>query len=117
MLASQGWKLQPEGAKRALSITRVSVSRSTGLSRNERTERRLVTASVTVMVTIQSSSNSPASCSIIVPPSCSASMIVTARLVIAGHIMADADGDQLHGLRVSIQSITCADAVPDRHRC
>ena len=38
---------------------------------------------------------SRASCSIIVPPSCSASMIVTARLIIAGDVVADADRDQL----------------------
>jgi len=47
-VASQGWKLQPEGAHLALSMTRCSSSNGTVLGVNARTERRESTAWLTV---------------------------------------------------------------------
>ena len=51
------------------------------------------------------SSNSSASFSIITPASSSASTMVTARLVVARHVVPDADGDQLDRRTVSISAI------------
>ena len=48
IVASQGWKLQPEGAHLALSMTRCSSSNGTVLGVNARTERRESTAWLTV---------------------------------------------------------------------
>ena len=49
VFVTQGWKLHPEGAQRAASITRRSTSSGTGVSLKARIERRVSTASATSM--------------------------------------------------------------------
>src|SRR5579863_7786521 len=53
--AFQGWTLPPEGARWAPSRTRRSTAASTGCFRNDRIERRLVTASRTSIASVEAS--------------------------------------------------------------